>query len=121
MEFALRKVGCRGLVAAAHFKTQNYFDMIRQVAPEIENCLPGRLKSKRYRCGCVFHRDCLSYIRLIESKNLFQFGCRKHLPLLFYGSTPLSWKIKGMKMVELLGFTVEVYIRKSVRNFYLFR
>ena len=47
VEYVLRKVGCRGLVSAARFKTQNYYDMICEVAPEIQHCSRGKLKSKR--------------------------------------------------------------------------
>ena len=35
LEFALNKVGCKALVLAPSFKTSNYVDMIRRIAPEI--------------------------------------------------------------------------------------
>ena len=35
LEYALRKVGCRAVVLAHHFKSSNYPEMIRQLAPEI--------------------------------------------------------------------------------------
>ncbi|CAK8674475.1 unnamed protein product [Clavelina lepadiformis] len=45
VEYALRKVGCKGLVSSLHFKTQNYYEMLCQIAPEIERSPPGQLKS----------------------------------------------------------------------------
>nr|CAB3219790.1 acyl-CoA synthetase family member 2, mitochondrial-like [Phallusia mammillata] len=46
MEYALRLVGCKALVASASYKTQNYYDMIREVAPDIEHTQPGHLSCK---------------------------------------------------------------------------
>ena len=45
VEYALNKVGCKALILAKSFKTSSYLDMIRQLAPELENCEPGRLNS----------------------------------------------------------------------------
>lgn len=47
LEYALRKVGCRALVLAESFKSSRYFDMIRELAPEIDNSTPGELISGR--------------------------------------------------------------------------
>lgn len=47
LEYALNKVGCVALVTAATFKTSDYLEMIRTLAPEIENCAPGELKSEK--------------------------------------------------------------------------
>lgn len=46
-EYAIGKVGCKGIVAATPFKTQDYYGMLRQICPELETCAPGMLKSKR--------------------------------------------------------------------------
>ncbi|MEO1200798.1 MAG: AMP-binding protein [Pseudomonadota bacterium] len=43
VEYALNKVGCKALIAAEAFKSSNYLGMIRQLAPELERCEPGRL------------------------------------------------------------------------------
>ncbi len=43
VKYALNKVGCKALVLAKSFKTSDYIGMIRQLAPELENCEPGRL------------------------------------------------------------------------------
>jgi len=47
LEYALNKVGCLALVTAATFKTSDYLEMIRSLAPEIDNCAPGALKSEK--------------------------------------------------------------------------
>lgn len=47
LEFALNKVRCRALVLADEFKSSNYVEMIRELAPEIDRCEPSRLKAKR--------------------------------------------------------------------------
>ena len=47
LEYALNKVGCKALIAAKSFKTSDYAGMIRQLAPELENCQPGRLQSSK--------------------------------------------------------------------------
>lgn len=46
VEYALNKVGCRGIIVAERFKTSHYLDMIRQLAPELDRCPPGQLKSE---------------------------------------------------------------------------
>ncbi|MEM6460511.1 MAG: AMP-binding protein [Pseudomonadota bacterium] len=47
VEYALNKVGCKTIVVAEQFKTSRYLDMIRELAPELENCMPARLKSEK--------------------------------------------------------------------------
>jgi fatty-acyl-CoA synthase len=47
LEFALNKVGCKALVLAPNFKTSNYVDMLRKIAPEIAASKPGQLSSER--------------------------------------------------------------------------
>jgi fatty-acyl-CoA synthase len=47
LEYALRKVGCKGLVLAPSFKTSNYLDILAQVAPEIARATPGALRAAR--------------------------------------------------------------------------
>ncbi len=43
VEYALNKVGCRLLVSMARFKTSDYLDMLRELAPEWQRQEPGRL------------------------------------------------------------------------------
>lgn len=48
LQFALHKVGVKALICAEKFKTQDYFGMLNKVCPELNNCKPGELKSKKY-------------------------------------------------------------------------
>ncbi|WP_158970827.1 AMP-binding protein [Chachezhania sediminis] len=43
LEYALNKSGCTALVLAPRFKTSDYIDMIRTLAPEMERSEKGRL------------------------------------------------------------------------------
>ncbi|GCC31551.1 hypothetical protein chiPu_0010010 [Chiloscyllium punctatum] len=47
VEFVLRKVGCKALICPTKFKTQIYYDIIKQCCPEVEKATPGDLRSKR--------------------------------------------------------------------------
>jgi fatty-acyl-CoA synthase len=47
LEYALNKSGCRAIIAAERFKSSEYLQMIRDLAPELENCEPGRLVSTK--------------------------------------------------------------------------
>ena len=47
VEYALNKVGCKALFLAKSFKSSKYLEMIRELAPELGNCQPGRLVSKK--------------------------------------------------------------------------
>ena len=47
LEFALQKVGCRALVLAQSFKTSNYVEMLRSLAPELADSEPGRLSAAK--------------------------------------------------------------------------
>ena len=47
LEYAMNKSGCRAIVSAEQFKTSKYLEMLYALAPELETCEPGRLKSKK--------------------------------------------------------------------------
>jgi len=47
LEYALNKVECRAIVSAESFKTSEYLKMLQNLAPELENCEPGKLKSEK--------------------------------------------------------------------------
>ncbi len=47
LEYALNAVGCRALISADSFKSSRYIEMLRELAPELEDCAPGRLESSR--------------------------------------------------------------------------
>ncbi|MGB0901755.1 AMP-binding protein [Halocynthiibacter sp.] len=43
LEYALNKVGCKGLILARSFKTSDYLEMIRTLAPELDQATTGPL------------------------------------------------------------------------------
>ncbi len=45
LEYALNKVECRALVTAEAFKSSRYIEMLRRLAPELDNARPGALKA----------------------------------------------------------------------------
>lgn len=47
LEYALNKVECRAVITAEHFKTSQYLKMLQDLAPELANCAPGRLKAHK--------------------------------------------------------------------------
>lgn len=47
LEYALNKVGCKALITMTTFKTSDYLEMIRAVAPEIAQSKPGQLQAAR--------------------------------------------------------------------------
>lgn len=47
VEYALNKVGCKALVSMPQFKTSDYLGMLRELAPELMACEPGKLQSAR--------------------------------------------------------------------------
>jgi len=46
LEYALKKAGCKALISAEKFKSSNYLEMIRTLAPELATCKRGHLVSK---------------------------------------------------------------------------
>uniref|UniRef100_A0A182TA62 Medium-chain acyl-CoA ligase ACSF2, mitochondrial n=1 Tax=Anopheles maculatus TaxID=74869 RepID=A0A182TA62_9DIPT len=46
LEYALKKVGVRALVASEGYRQQNYYGMVSHIAPELASSKPGELKSK---------------------------------------------------------------------------
>ena len=47
LEYALNKVQCAALVISPSFKTSDYVQMVRDLAPEIDNGTPGQLKAEK--------------------------------------------------------------------------
>ena len=47
LDYALNKVGCKALITADSFKTSDYVGMLRELAPEIEDSVPGKLEAER--------------------------------------------------------------------------
>ncbi|KAM4662570.1 medium-chain acyl-CoA ligase ACSF2, mitochondrial-like isoform 2-T2 [Discoglossus pictus] len=46
LEFVIKKVGCSALVFPSKFKTQRYYEILRQICPELETSPAGGIKSK---------------------------------------------------------------------------
>ncbi|NIW24823.1 MAG: AMP-binding protein, partial [Gammaproteobacteria bacterium] len=47
LEYALKKTGCRALITAGTYKTSDYVAMLRELAPELDDCKPGALRAER--------------------------------------------------------------------------
>ena len=47
LEYALNRVGAKALVTARQFKSSAYVEMLRELAPELDRCRPGRLRAAR--------------------------------------------------------------------------
>jgi fatty-acyl-CoA synthase len=47
LEYALNNVGCKALISMTSFKTSDYLEMIRALAPELQNAVPGDLQAAR--------------------------------------------------------------------------
>ena len=47
LEYALNKSGCRAIISAESFKSSRYLEIIGSLAPELDDCKPGRLRSER--------------------------------------------------------------------------
>jgi fatty-acyl-CoA synthase len=48
LEFVLKKVGCKAIIAAEKFKSSEYLNMLNALAPEISSCEPGYLRSEKF-------------------------------------------------------------------------
>jgi len=47
LEYALNKSGCKAIVAAEQFKSSRYLEMLQKLAPELDQCEPGRLRAAK--------------------------------------------------------------------------
>lgn len=47
LEYALNKVECKAIVTAESFKSSQYLEMLQTLAPELEKCQPGNLRSEK--------------------------------------------------------------------------
>jgi fatty-acyl-CoA synthase len=58
LAYALTTTGCKALITAAHFKTSNYFAMLRELAPELGEAVPGMLEAAQLpELKCVISLD----------------------------------------------------------------
>jgi fatty-acyl-CoA synthase len=68
LEFCLKKVGCRALIAAERLKHSDYLSMLRAVVPELDSCTANNLTSARLpqlklviRLGRTATAGCLNF------------------------------------------------------------
>ncbi|AZQ10702.1 AMP-binding protein [Shewanella khirikhana] len=47
LEYALTNVGCKALITHDKFKSSDYLAMLKELAPELDQCEPGKLNAKR--------------------------------------------------------------------------
>ncbi len=47
LDYAVNKVGCAALILSPALKTSNYLDILREIAPELDSCAPGELRSAK--------------------------------------------------------------------------
>lgn len=45
LEYSLNKVGVKAIIMAESFRTRNYYDVLKELAPELSSCIPGKLMS----------------------------------------------------------------------------
>ena len=100
LEYALNKVGCRGLITETQFKTSDYVGMLQTLAPELKTATPGDLHAKR-----------LPELRLIvhlgegwtpgmhrltgAAKDVFQYGDVNHAAVSATGDAILASNFRG--------------------------
>lgn len=48
MAYCMKKVGIKAIMASETFKTQNYYDMLCSIVPEIKSASDGIIKSSEY-------------------------------------------------------------------------
>lgn len=68
LEFSLNKVGCRALVIAERFKSSVCVDLLRSIAPEIEDCEPNEL-----RAANLPHLRCVIRLGAQRTRGCFNF------------------------------------------------
>ena len=69
LEFALRKTGCKAVIAAEKFKSSEYLHMLNTLLPELASCEPGYLRASKLP-------DLTTIIRMGDtwSPGMFNFG-----------------------------------------------
>jgi len=75
LEYAVNKVGCRALVLASSFKTSDYVEMLRTLAPELDQAAPGALKSERLpSLESVVHLGSDQEVGMMSFQDLMEAG-----------------------------------------------
>jgi len=86
LEYALKKVGCKGLVTADRFKGSDYLGMIKNLAPEISSCAPGKLNAEK----------------LPDLKYVIQIGDQPEKGLLSFKELLVDPTIEELKQLEAI-------------------
>jgi fatty-acyl-CoA synthase len=88
LEYALNKVGCKALITMTVFKTSNYLDMIRAIAPEIDASTPGALQAARVPAlKTVIHLGEESVLGMLRFADLMERGSADDARLAQIGAT----------------------------------
>ncbi len=73
LEFCLKKVGCRALIAAERLKNSDYLGMLRALVPELDHCAPNELVSARLpqlrlviRLGNAITPGCMNFGEVLQ-------------------------------------------------------
>jgi fatty-acyl-CoA synthase len=73
LEFCLKKVGCRALIAAERLKNSDYLQMLRVLVPELDRCAPNGLVSARLpqlqlviRLGSACTPGCMNFDEVLQ-------------------------------------------------------
>lgn len=62
MEYCIQEAGIKAVVCARKHKEQDYYELLNKIAPELPNCVPGKLDSPKV--------GCLKIIIVITDENL---------------------------------------------------
>lgn len=68
LEYALNKVECRALITADRFRTSDYIGMLRTLAPELNQCMPGALRAER-----LPHLTTLVHLESTDEPGFYKF------------------------------------------------
>ena len=91
LEYALNKVGCKGLILAESFKTSRYLEMLQTLAPELAEAEPGKLQSAK-----------LPHLRTV-----IRMGEDRSPGMVNFGAVAGMAGPAALKMVDDIGATLE--------------
>ena len=91
LEYALNKVGCKGLILAESFKASRYLEMLQALAPELADAEPGKLQSAK-----------LPHLRTVV-----RMGEDKSPGMVNFGEVASMAGSAALKMVDDIGATLK--------------
>lgn len=71
MEYCLNKVGIKTVICGHKHKTQNYYELLTKIAPELHKSEPGKLSSEKVpslKSIIVITEEDLKYLLAIKQK-----------------------------------------------------